>query len=224
MGVVFTLSGPSGVGKTTFLNLINASKKQMSLEFIPRYANRPIRDGEIEGFEYFFISSNTMLDKVFNNDFIHFEKWGDYYSAIETSSIDRIINSKNNGLILASAFGTSRLQATYKDKIIPIYMWPGSYETLYTPSCLSPFSNEVLELKWRIRKKLVDDGFSEYEKASLSNNEFLDKRMIDNYLDIAAINGKFKAGENIFVLSNFHNKEIETVEIFRKMYNKTSGL
>lgn len=214
MGHVYTLSGPSGVGKTTFLNLLLKRVNPNSIKLIPRFTTRPRRSTEKDGFEYFFINHNNMLKKVFENDFIHFEKWGDFYSAIETSSIEESIDSSYDSIILASTFGSSRLKATYDDKIIPIYMWSGDYNTLYNPSCLSPVSDEVIELKWRIRKKLIDDGFSEFETVSLSNDEFLEKRMIDNYLDIAAVNGKLKSKENYFILSNQHDKIEDTVDKF----------
>lgn len=215
MGKIITLSGPSGIGKTTLFNLIEEKLESKKLKLIPRFTNRPKRSGEMEGFEYYFISQNTLLVKVQNNDFIHFEKWGDYYSAIEKKSLDKIIESDYDGIILASTFGTSRLQATYLDNIIPIYMWSGNYKSLKNNNeCLSPIGEEIIELKWRIRKKLVDDGFSEYETASLPYDEFLEKRMIDNYLDIAAAYGKLNSGDNFFILENAHNRENEMVERF----------
>jgi guanylate kinase len=222
MGRIFTLSGASGVGKTTFLNEL--SLKMNRLKIIPRYTNRPPRENEKEGFEYYFCSNNEFLQKVFSNDFIHIEKWGDYYSGIESHILDDLVRSDEDGIILASIFSTARLRASYGINVFPIYMWTSERNTLLNPRCLANDSPEVIEIKWRIRKKLVEKGFSEYEKASLTENEFLNKRMIDNFLDIAAVNGRLRAGEDIMVLPNLHDKMYNTIQIFNDVYNSQAKL
>jgi len=108
MGNVFTLSGPSGVGKTTFLSALFLSAPD-DLVLLPRYTDRPRREGEDEGFEYYFTSHFGLLQKVFANDFIHIEKWGDYYSAIESRTLEAAMDASPDALVLTSVFGSARL-------------------------------------------------------------------------------------------------------------------
>jgi len=222
MGYVIALSGPSGVGKTTFLQELFSEENSVSdkILILPRYTTRPKRNQEEEGFEYHFISHLNMLERIFDNQFVHFEKWGDYYSGIETISIESTINSDKIGIVLASSLGSSRLRKYYGDRIIQLYMWSGITESLYNSDSINPVSDQVIELKWRIRKKLVDNGFSEFETASLTNDEFLEKRMIDNYLDIAAVNASLNADENFKVLANLHNEITGTVLKFIDIVKK----
>jgi guanylate kinase len=201
LGRIFTLSGPSGVGKTTFLTALFAVRPS-DLVLLPRFTDRPRRDGEDEGFEHFFTSHSGLLQKVFANDFIHVEKWGDYYSAIESRTLEEVMSATADALVLTSVFGSARLRATYGASVVPLYLWTADTTSLMNPRCLEDSSPEVGELKWRIRKKLVEDGFSNFETASLTDDAFLNKRMIDNYLDIAAVNGRLRAGEDILVLPN----------------------
>lgn len=222
MGRIFVLSGPSGVGKTTFLQQLTEKVDKENLHLLPRYTDRPRRDNEDEGFEHYFASHHGLLQKVFANDFIHVEKWGDYYSAIESRIIEETIASPYDGILLTSVFGAARLRATYGGNITSVYMWAGTRESLLNPRCMEDDCPEVYELKWRIRKKLVEDGFSEYETTSLSDDQFITKRMVDNYLDIAAVNGRLRSGEDIIVLPNFHDCMNDTVNSFITVWEQLS--
>jgi guanylate kinase len=44
MGRIFVLSGPSGVGKTTFLQQLTEKVDKENLHLLPRYTDRPRRD------------------------------------------------------------------------------------------------------------------------------------------------------------------------------------
>ena len=217
MGRVYVLSGPSGVGKTTLLQNLFALGSDEGIQLVPRFTDRPQRPGEVDGFENYFVTHRELLQKVSANDFVHIEKWGDYYSAIESRTILDIINSDRDGVVLTSVFGASRLQATYGRLIASIYLWTEGRTSLLNPRALEPGSSEVLELKWRIRKKLVEDGFSEYETASLTENAFLEKRMVDNYLDIASVNGRLRAGEDIKVVANPRDALDDAIAQFRQL-------
>lgn len=222
MGKIFTISGPSGVGKTTFFLQLFKVIDETQIKLIPRYTNRPKRDDEVEGFEYYFTSYNGLLQKVSSNDFIHFEKWGDYYSGIETSIIQEVINSNYDGLILASSFGASRLKATFGDAIQPIYIWTGETESLKNPRSLEKNSPEITELKWRIAKKINESAFSEFEISTLTDVAFLDKRMIDNYLDIASVQGRIRDGEIYHILPNLNGQVEKAVKDFLKLRTEIS--
>lgn len=216
MGRIFALSGPSGAGKTSFLVSLFRDPAP-GLVLLPRYTDRPKRDGEDEGFEHYFTTHQGLLQKVFANDFIHIEKWGDYYSAMETRTIEEAIESEHDGLVLTSVFGAARLRATFGHNVTSLYLWTGPRPALLNPRCLDDNSPEVIELKWRIRKKLVEDGFSEFETASLTDNAFLNKRMVDNYLDIAAVNGRLRAVEDIAVIGNLRDQLEVAVAAFHQL-------
>jgi guanylate kinase len=213
MGRIFTLSGPSGVGKTSFL-LALFSSKHSDLVLLPRYTDRPKRSKETEGFEHFFTSHSGLLQKVLANDFIHIEKWGDYYSAIESRTIIEAIAADYDGIVLTSVFAADRVRATFGLNVSCLYLWTGTSPSLSNPRCLEEGSAELIELEWRIRKKLAEHTFSEYETASLSDDAFVKKRMVDNYLDMAAVNGRLRKGEDFFVISNLRDKLDDAISEF----------
>lgn len=97
MGRIYTLSGPSGSGKTTFL-LSLFSQRRSDIVLLPRYTDRPMREGEDEGFEHYFTSYPGILQKLFANDFIHIEKWGDYYTA-NTKRVKDFLSRQGRGFL-----------------------------------------------------------------------------------------------------------------------------
>jgi guanylate kinase len=220
MGRVYALSGPSGVGKTTFLQAVIPDAPSNDLRLLARYTDRPRRPEERDGFEYYFTPHRGILQKVFANDFIHVERWGSYYSAIEARVIEETLQGEYDGVVLASTFGAARLQATYGSDITSVYMWTDSYESLRNPRCLEDDAPEVTELKWRIDKKLREERFSDFEVSSLDPQAFISSRMIDNYLDIAAVNGRLCSGEDVTVLSNPHDKLEEAVSAFSALRSR----
>jgi guanylate kinase len=203
VGRIFTLSGPSGVGKTTFLEALH---DHATVALIPRHTDRPIRPDERLGFEYHFTSHEGLLHKVFANDFIHFEKWGDYYSAVETALTDNAVRADGDALVLTSVFGAARLRATYGVRVIPLYLWTAGETSLRDPRCLEVDAHEMRELRWRILKKRREDRFSEFESGDLDDGAFVEARMVDNRIDLAAVNGRLRSGESIYVIANKHDE------------------
>ncbi|MBN2267687.1 MAG: hypothetical protein JW725_05130 [Candidatus Babeliaceae bacterium] len=221
MGKIFVLNGPSGVGKTTFLKELLSQNDTRNIHLLPRYTNRPPRLNEKEGFEYLFTTFQDMLKKLYANDIIHIEKWGNYYSAIESQVIEKTITSDYDGIILASTFGASRLCAIFGCNVISLYMWTGERSSLLDLRCIEPDSPEIIELKRRIRKRLIADEFSDFERESHTDDEFIEKRMLDNYVDIAAVSGKLRLGEDITVLPNIYDKLDTTISKFLSFWSKT---
>ena len=66
MAKLFVLMGKSAIGKDTiYKELLN--NKSLDLKEIVIYTTRPIRDGEKDGIEYFFVS-NDELEELKNQD------------------------------------------------------------------------------------------------------------------------------------------------------------
>jgi guanylate kinase len=220
MGNIFVLSGASSVGKTTFLKAIRNLYGSDTLRIIPRYTERPKRPGEEEGFEYHFLSHRDFLQKVYAHDFIHVERWGSFYTGIDRDDIEDAIGSEMSAIVLASTFGAARIRATYKSSITHLYMWTGDKSSLMNPRCMEISSPELQELIYRIRKKNSEKGFSEAETESMIADIFVEKRMVDNFVDIAAVNGRLRSHEDIHVLSNYRDRMGEVINTFGEIWER----
>lgn len=87
---VIALIGPSGSGKDTLLT--TALEKIPSLSRVVSYTTRPMREGEKEGEDYYFIDYDNFSEKLLNGDFIEantFNGWG-YATGYESFDKNKI--------------------------------------------------------------------------------------------------------------------------------------
>ena len=77
-GKLFVVSGPSGVGKNTLLNVIidTCEKVQYSVSA----TSRPIRPGEVDGKSYFFVTREQFEDLIAQDALLEYAEYvGNYY-------------------------------------------------------------------------------------------------------------------------------------------------
>jgi guanylate kinase len=108
-GIVFVVSGPSGVGKSSICDrVLNADDV---LHFSISCTTRPPRPGEKDGVNYFFISPVLFEERVTNRDFIeHAEVHGNMYGTLR-SEIDDTISAGKDVLLEIDIQGTMQIQA-----------------------------------------------------------------------------------------------------------------
>ncbi len=85
-GLPIIISAPSGTGKTTTCKLLK--EKLPSLKIATSHTTRKIREGELQGVDYFFVSKEDFESKKDNKDFlewaqVHTEYYGTSFEAIE---------------------------------------------------------------------------------------------------------------------------------------------
>ena len=74
--LLVVISGPSGVGKDTTLQLL---KEQCDFYFVVTATTRPIRPGEVDGVDYHFISVGEFAEMIENNELLEYAVvYGDY--------------------------------------------------------------------------------------------------------------------------------------------------
>lgn len=75
--LIIVISGPSGVGKDTVIKKLRESRD--SLHFVVTATSRPMRPGEVNGKDYFFVSKEEFLKMVDKNELLEYALvYGDY--------------------------------------------------------------------------------------------------------------------------------------------------
>lgn len=77
-GVLFIISGPSGVGKGTLVRKLLEEDSRLALSV--SCTTRSPREGEKHGREYFFLTKEEFLNRIGEGDFLEYdEHFGNYY-------------------------------------------------------------------------------------------------------------------------------------------------
>lgn len=91
--VLFVISGPSGVGKGTLVDLLVARNGYLA-ESVSCTTRAP-REGERDGVEYYFISEREFDSRIAENDFLEYdEHFGNKYGT-PRSFVERQLKTKS---------------------------------------------------------------------------------------------------------------------------------
>lgn len=93
-GTLFTISAPSGAGKTSLVKelLQVISGLQLSIS----HTTRSIRPGEVDGEDYFFIETDRFKVMIENGDFLEYaEVFGNYYGTSQLAIAQQLRAGKD---------------------------------------------------------------------------------------------------------------------------------
>jgi guanylate kinase len=121
-GFMFILSSPSGAGKTTVSRQLLAMDER--LEMSVSATTRPIRPGEVEGSDYYFISDDTFREMVANGSFLeHAHVFGKSYGT-PRDKVEDALSRGRDVLFDIDWQGTAQLTARAKENVISIFILP----------------------------------------------------------------------------------------------------
>ncbi|HTP79724.1 MAG TPA: guanylate kinase [Bacteroidota bacterium] len=127
-GRLIVLSAPSGSGKTTIAKAI--LRKYPEMLFSVSATTRPMRSGEVEGRDYFFLTREAFEARVRKGDLAEYEEiYGDYYGTLK-SEVDRVL--KRGGIMLfdVDVKGALSIKRIYPNDAVLIFITPPSVEAL----------------------------------------------------------------------------------------------
>ena len=120
--------GPSGVGKSTLINILT-SKYPDKFGFSVSYTTRAPRPGEKHGLNYFYISKEEFEKMIAANDFIEwFQVHGNMYGTADTQ-IKAIQAEKKIPLLDIDIQGTQKFVSVHPEANT-LFVFPPSYEAL----------------------------------------------------------------------------------------------
>jgi guanylate kinase len=128
-GLLAIISGPSGAGKTTIVkHLLDSGLK---LEFSVSATTRPIRSNEIDGRDYYFLTTEGFRSKIARDEFVEWEEvYKDHFYGTLRTEIERIWANGNHVLFDVDVKGALNLKKQYLEQSISVFVMPPSISVL----------------------------------------------------------------------------------------------
>jgi|ERR1043166_1532007 guanylate kinase len=158
-GKLIIISSPSGGGKGTLIKEVRSMMPELG--FSVSHTTRPMRSGEEEGREYFFIPRDEFERRIADGDFLeHAIVHGNLYGTSVAES-RKVTETGRDMIVEIDVQGAVQLMERIKDQCITIFILPPSFEKL--KDRLSKRGTEA-EAELRVRLKNAFDEVLQYEK------------------------------------------------------------
>ncbi len=161
--LLIIISSPSGTGKTSVCKRIINHDKKIKLSI--SHTTRTPRDNEINGLDYFFISSDDFNSKILDKSFLEYAYvFGNYYGTSK-KNVQEILLNDCDVLFDIDWQGASQISNSNLARIVTIFLVP-------------PSKDEVLERLKKRSKETGDDHISiqrrmlEYENEMKHASEY----------------------------------------------------
>ena len=126
-GLLFVLSGPSGVGKDTLLKEL--LKRDLRITKCVTYTTRPPRPGEVDGVDYKFLSLAEFEELKRNDAFLEWAEVGGNFYATPKDFVVKKLAEGEDIILKIDVQGAMRVKELFPEAIL-IFIAPPSLEAL----------------------------------------------------------------------------------------------
>jgi guanylate kinase len=126
-GILFVLSAPSGAGKTTLCNRVMRALD--NIVYSVSHTTRPIRDGEVDGRDYHFVSVERFMSMVDSGEFL---EWAEVHGNFYGTSVAAVRTEMEFGrdvILDIDVQGAARIRRDFPDAVT-VFIMPPSMEEL----------------------------------------------------------------------------------------------
>ena len=128
MGKIVIIVAPSGTGKSTLIKRLKEEVQELTESV--SYTTRPVREGEVDGEHYFFVSEKDFLLKKENNEFLEDAVVHGNFYGTDRAFVEQKLNEGVNLLFDLDVQGADSFKEYFKEKAKAIFISPPSLEVL----------------------------------------------------------------------------------------------
>ncbi|MFZ2352751.1 guanylate kinase [Paucilactobacillus nenjiangensis] len=165
-GMLIVLSGPSGVGKGTVRKAI-FDQKTNDFQYSISMTTRKPRPGEVDGVDYFFVSTEEFEKRIQNGGMLEYAKYVDNYYGTPLDYVEETLNSGKDVFLEIEVNGAMQVRAKCPDGVF-VFLTPP----------------DLIELKQRLISRGTDDMDVINKRIAKAVGEI---KMMQNY-DYAVVN------------------------------------
>jgi guanylate kinase len=129
-GKLIIFSAPSGAGKTSIVKAILESNQNLGFS-ISATSRSTIREGEVNGEDYYFLSPEEFKRKIDNDEFVEWEEVynGTHYGTLN-NELERIWSLGKHVIFDIDVQGGLNLKKQFGDRALAIFVKPPSVKEL----------------------------------------------------------------------------------------------
>lgn len=127
-GLMFILSSPSGAGKTTISRKLLAAESNLDMSV--SVTTRPMRPGEIEGKDYYFVSAERFEEMVAEDAFLEWAEVFDNRYGTPRAHIAEGLAQGQDYLFDVDWQGAQQLSQRAGKDVVSVFLLPPSIEEL----------------------------------------------------------------------------------------------
>lgn len=127
-GFMFVLSSPSGAGKTTLSRRLLASHAGLTMSV--SVTTRPMRPGEQDQVDYYFIDDAKFDELVAKGELLEFATVFDHRYGTPAAKVEEALNAGVDVLFDIDWQGTRQLASKRRDDLVSVFILPPSLEEL----------------------------------------------------------------------------------------------
>ena len=178
--IMVILSSPSGVGKTTLTKKIQ--QKYQSFKVSVSHTTRLPRSNEINGVDYYFVSTQKFKELIEKNSFYEYAKIFENYYGTSKNEVDKLISS-NDIIFDIDWQGTKQLSKFKKLKFIKIFLTIDKDELYKRLTKRNQNTKEEISKRF---KSFDDDSiyWSDYDYILINNNLEVCFKQIENIIKL----------------------------------------
>ncbi len=124
-GVIFVISSPTGVGKTTICDIIQ--KKRNDVERVITHTTRKPRPGEKNGRDYHFVDTETFKKMIRNGEFVEYALVHNNYYGTSKKALNDVLEKGKNPVLAIDVQGAKNIM-NWIDRVVSIFILPPSFE------------------------------------------------------------------------------------------------
>ena len=129
-GKLIIFSAPSGAGKSTIVHHI--LECGFNIEFSVSATRRTPRAHEVNGIDYYFLTTEEFRAKIRKNEFLEYEEvYPDFFYGTLRSEIERITGEGKNVIFDIDVLGGINIKKQYDEQALALYIAPPSIEVLH---------------------------------------------------------------------------------------------
>jgi guanylate kinase len=175
--LLVVISGPSGVGKDTVLQRMK--ERNTPIHFVVTATTRPMRPGEVNGRDYFFVSNDEFAEMINSGELLEYAIVYNDYKGIPKQQVREALASGKDVVLRLDVQGAQTVRALAPDALLIF---------------LTTASEEELEARLRERKTETPEGLK--LRIATARQEM---RRIDEF-DYVVINPDYRLDQTVDTL------------------------